>query len=90
MKINYSNKWLIQRITAIFLIPLSFWFVYNCVSFQNLQYDDLLLFFQSYINSFLFLVMMISMLIHARLGCETIVQDYISSMFLKKFLYSIY
>ena len=42
------------------------------------------LFFQSYLNSFLFLSMMIVMLIHAKLGCETIVQDYISSLYLQK------
>ena len=27
--------------------------------------------------------MMVAMLIHAKLGCETIIQDYISSTFLK-------
>ena len=84
MKISYSAKWLLQRITAIILIPLTFWFIYNCISFQNLKYFELQLFFQSYINSALFFLMMVSMLIHAKLGCETIIQDYISSSFLKK------
>ena len=81
---SYSSKWIIQRITAIFLIPLSFWFIYQCISFQQLEYLELRLFFQSYTNSFLFLVMMLSMLIHAKLGCETIIQDYISSPTYKK------
>ena len=81
---SYSSKWIIQRITAIFLIPLSFWFIYQCISFQQLEYLELRLFFQSYTNSFLFLVMMLSMLIHAKLGCETIIQDYISSPAYKK------
>ena len=43
-------------------------------------------FFESYVNSFLFLSMMIAMLIHAKLGCETIVLDYISSLNLQKIL----
>lgn len=86
MRNSYSSKWVLQRITAIFLIPLSFWFIYQCVSFQNLEYFELKLFFQSYVNSFLFLVMMSSMLIHAKLGCETILQDYISSYLVKKIL----
>ena len=76
---NYSTKWIIQRITAILLIPLTFWFIYNCISFQNLSYAEIVFFFHSYLNSFLFLVLMISMLIHAKLGCETIVEDYVSS-----------
>ena len=76
---NYSTKWIIQRITAILLIPLTFWFIYHCISFQNLNYVEIVFFFHSYLNSFLFLVLMISMLIHAKLGCETIVEDYVSS-----------
>jgi len=84
MRKSYSSKWIVQRITATFLIPLSFWFVYQCVSFQNFKYFELQLFFQSYVNSFLFLLMMILMLIHSKLGLETILQDYISSPSLKK------
>ena len=80
---NYARKWLIQRITAILLIPLSFWFIYHCLSFASMNYSQLFLFFKSIINSLLFLIMMISMLIHAKLGCETIIEDYVTSKSLK-------
>ena len=86
MRNNYVFKWVLQRVTAIFLIPLSFWFIYQCISFQNLNYEELILFFQSYYNSFLFIIMMSAMLIHAKLGCDTIVQDYISIPSIKKIL----
>ena len=76
---KYSTKWITQRITAIALIPLCFWFVYHCISFQNSSYEDIVNFFSSFINSFLFLVLMITMLIHSQLGCEAIIEDYISS-----------
>ena len=84
MKITYTSKWIGQRITAVILIPLTFWFIYQCISFQSMSYDDIIYFFQSYINSFLFLIMMIVMMIHAKLGCETIVEDYVTSASLKK------
>ena len=80
---NYARKWIIQRITAIILIPLSFWFVYHCLSFASMNYTQIFLFFKSIINSLLFLIMMISMLIHTKLGCETIVEDYVTSKSLK-------
>ena len=80
---NYARKWIIQRITAILLIPLSFWFIYHCLSFASMNYSQLFLFFKSIINSLLFLIMMISMLIHAKLGCETIVEDYVTSKSVK-------
>ena len=80
---NYARKWLIQRITATLLIPLSFWFIYHCLSFASMDYTQLYLFFKSIVNSLFFLIMMISMLIHTKLGCETIVEDYVTSKSLK-------
>ena len=85
MKNRYAPKWILQRITALFLIPLTFWFIYHCISFQYLQFEEMKLFFQSYLNSFLFFIMIITMLIHGKLGCETIVQDYVASLYLQKY-----
>ena len=85
MNKNHAFKWVIQRITAIILIPTSLWFIYQCISFQNFEYYDFKVFFKSYFNSLLFLLMMCTMLIHAKLGCETIVEDYVSSYYLKKY-----
>jgi len=86
MKSNYASKWILQRVTALILIPLTFWFIYQCISFQSMSYGDIIYFFQSYINSLLFLIMMTVMIIHAKLGCETIVQDYVTSTnLIKKF-----
>ena len=81
---NYSLKWIVQRITAIILVPLTFWFVYKCILFSKINYSQLVSFFDSYINSIFFLIMMSTMLIHAKIGCETIVEDYVSSSALKK------
>ena len=84
MERNYASKWILQRVTALILIPLTFWFIYQCISFQSMSYGDIIYFFQSYINSLLFLIMMTVMIIHAKLGCETIVQDYVTSVSLIK------
>ena len=88
MKNNYALRWVIQRITALFLVPLSFWFIFHCISFKNFSFLELTFFFKSYLNSFLFLIMMSAMLTHAKLGCDTIIQDYISRSYLKKILKS--
>ena len=84
MKKSFYSKWILQRVTAIILIPLTFWFIYQCISFTKFQYSELSFFFQSYFKSFLFLIMMGVMLIHGKLGCETIIDDYISSINSKK------
>ena len=76
---NYALKWLLQRLTASMLIPLTFWFIYSAISLSKMEYDETLMFFQSYLNSFLFYLMMVAMLLHAKLGLQTIIDDYVTS-----------
>ena len=83
---NYASKWIMQRLTAVILIPLTFWFVYQCVLLSNYEYDQIKSFFFSKINSSLFLILIIAMLYHAKLGNETIVEDYVTSVNLKKII----
>ena len=72
-----------QRVTALILIPLTFWFVYHCIFISYLNFNEIIVFFKSKFNSFLFLILMISMLLHAKLGCETIAEDYLTTKKLK-------
>ena len=81
---NYSTKWILQRVTAVILIPLTFWFVYHCVILSSYEYDEIRLFFFSKLNALLYFILVISMLYHAKLGNDTIVDDYIKSHNLKK------
>ena len=81
---NYAAKWIMQRLTAVILIPLTFWFVYQCVLLSTYEYDQIKTFFFSKINASLFFILIISMLYHAKLGNETIVEDYVTSVNLKK------
>ena len=76
---KYAVKWLLQRITATILIPLTFWFIYSAISLSKMEYNEIIIFFQSYINSFLFYLMMMSMLLHLKLGLQTIIDDYVTS-----------
>ena len=81
---NYAAKWIWQRLTAVILIPLTFWFVYQCVLLSTYEYDQIKAFFFSKINASLFFILIISMLYHAKLGNETIVEDYVTSVNLKR------
>ncbi len=81
---NYALKWLLQRFTASILIPLTFWFIYSAISLSKMEYDETINFFQSYFNSFFFYVMMLAMLLHAKLGLHTIIDDYVTSKIIYK------
>ena len=76
---NYSRKWLIQRITATLLVPLTFWFIYSTISLSKMNYNEITIFFKSYMNLVLFYTMMITMLLHSKLGLQTIIDDYVTS-----------
>ena len=81
---NYVNKWILQRVTAIFLIPLTFWFIYQCVLLSSYEYAEIRAFFFSKLNASLYFILIIVMLYHAKLGNETIVEDYVTSHKIKK------
>ncbi len=81
---NYTSKWIMQRLTAVILIPLTFWFVYQCVLISSYDYEQIKAFFFSKLNASLFFILIIVMLYHAKLGNETIVEDYVTSHNLKK------
>ena len=81
---SYASKWIMQRLTAVILIPLTFWFVYQCVVLSTYEYHQIKAFFFSKINASLFFILIISMLYHAKLGNETIVEDYVTSVNLKR------
>ena len=81
---NYSSKWIIQRITAVILIPLTFWFIYQCIVLSSYEYEEIRAFFFSKLNASLYFILIIAMLYHAKLGNETIVEDYVTSHNIKK------
>ena len=81
---SYAYKWIIQRLTAVILIPLTFWFIYQCILLSNYEYDEIKTFFLSKLNASLFFTLIIAMLYHAKLGNETIIEDYVTSVNLKK------
>ena len=81
---NYVNKWILQRLTAVILIPLTFWFIYQCIVLSSYEYEQIRAFFFSKLNSSLYFILIIAMLYHAKLGNETIVEDYITSHNIKK------
>jgi len=78
--ISGKTHWLMQRLSAIILIPLTLWFVYKFIKLTSYEYSEILNFFNSKTNSFLFCIMMLVMIYHGRLGMQTIIEDYISTI----------
>ena len=86
IKNHALNKWIIQRIAAIALIPLLLFFLYSLVDLVNQDYTGALDFFDNYLSITVFTLFLIFAGLHLKLGLGEIVEDYIQDERLKGIL----
>lgn len=73
------SHWWVQRVTAVALVPLSVWFVISLVGrllSPNVIY--VAEWFSSPVNTMFMILLLVSLFVHARLGIQVVVEDYIS------------
>jgi len=78
-----SSHFIHQRITAVALIPLVFWLCLSVAFLPQMDYNSLISWVQSPINSVLLIVTLIASFYHLQLGLQVIIEDYVSSYSLK-------
>jgi succinate dehydrogenase / fumarate reductase membrane anchor subunit len=83
MKNHALNKWIIQRVGAVALIPLLLFFLYSLVDLVNQDYTGALDFFDNYLSITIFTLFLIFSALHLKLGLGEIIEDYIQDERLK-------
>jgi succinate dehydrogenase / fumarate reductase membrane anchor subunit len=78
--------WLMQRITAILLIPLSLQFVVFLDLCLNSPYQDALVWLQKPLNFSGLSLWFLAVFYHAALGLQVVIEDYIGDADLQHFL----
>lgn len=86
MKNHALNKWIIQRVSAVVLMPLLLFFLYSLVDLVNKDYTGALDFFDNYFSIIIFTLFLIFAGLHLKLGLGEIIEDYIQDERLKRFL----
>lgn len=83
---NYGNpmrkerrNWLLQRISSIILIPLIIWFFWNIILLKDFTYYEILSLLKLKLNGLIFMIMLITMIYHSKLGLQVIFEDYIDN-----------
>ena len=71
------GHWWMQRLTAVFMIPLGIWFVYSLMSMESRSVDSLILWLHNPVSAVLMALWTITVVYHAALGLQVIIEDYI-------------
>ena len=86
MKNHALNKWMMQRISAIVLLPLLLFFLYSLINLVNQDYTGALDFFDSYLSIIIFTLFLIFSGLHFKLGLNEIIEDYVQDESFKSIL----
>lgn len=78
-----TSHWWMQRVTAVALVPLSFWLVLFINQLFNASFDEIRLWLISPLNFVLLLAWAFAGFYHAALGLQVVIEDYVSPDWLK-------
>ena len=80
------DHWISQKVTAIANIPLIIWFVFSMINLYGTgaTHDAFTAWVAHPVNTTLLVAMFLSVFYHAKLGTQTVVEDYVSCPPLKK------
>ncbi len=74
-----SGHWILQRITAVALLPLGLWFIYSLSTRGDLSRPAWLAFIAAPWHSALIIAFLVTSLLHSYLGVEVVIEDYVST-----------
>ena len=78
-----TTHWWMQRVTAVALIPLSFWLILFIQQLFNASFDEIRQWLISPLNFTLLLAWAFTGFYHAALGLQVVIEDYINPDWLK-------
>ena len=74
-----TSHWWMQRITAVALIPLTFWAIIFLDSCLNAPYQETVAWLASPLNTVFVVSWILFVFYHAALGLQVVIEDYVSS-----------
>ena len=79
-----SRHWWYQRMTAVALVPLSFWLIILLDKALNAPYADTLAWLSSPLNAIVILAWTLAVIYHAALGVQVVLEDYVSTIAIRE------
>lgn len=83
-----SHHWIMQRVSALALIPLCIWLVLSVFQITSDPINLMPIFFAYPLNTFMGILFIVFSLYHGSLGMQVVIEDYVSNK-IKKYFYII-
>ncbi len=71
------GHWWMQRLSAVLMVPLGIWFVVSLMTMESLAPDALMQWLHNPISALLMALWTITVVYHASLGLQVIIEDYV-------------
>ena len=78
-----SHHWVMQRLTAVALVPLSIWFTVVAVSLTGADYGTFIDWQAQFGNLVLMILFIGALFYHAQSGVQVVIEDYVSCKAIK-------
>ena len=72
-----TKKWILHRLSAIFLAPLYFWLYFSLVSLSTKNYPEAIVFFENSLFKILTILVFFIGFFHAKISLSEIFEDYV-------------
>ena len=86
MKFSYTSAWILQKLLALIFLLLLIYLTFSLNQISLNNYIETSNWFSNKINSFLFFVLLTSIILHSNLGLNSIIDDYIHKKESKKII----
>ena len=74
-----AEHWLMQRVTAAALIPLTLWLVASLIALTGSDYNTFITWLRAPFVTILIVLLLIALFHHMALGLQVVVEDYVHS-----------
>ena len=77
--ISATKKWIFLKLSAVVMLPLMIWFIFQLVSIYSMGFDDINSFFVKQPNKLLFSLFVIITYFYSALSISEVFEDYITN-----------
>ena len=82
-----THHWIVQRLTAVGLVPLTVWFLWSALQLVGGEYADARTFLAQPWNAGFMATFVLLLFYHAKLGIQVVIEDYVHTRPVEVFLH---